>query len=93
MPLKKVDVAVNIEGSTAFVDIDLKYFNSETNSPIECTYVFPLEASTLLAKFKAKIGDKEVNTKIVDQQKAEERFEDALAAGQMAIMATRKSRT
>lgn len=67
MPLKKIAVDCNIVGSTAKVDLELTYINSNQEDPIECTYVFPLDANTLLQKFVARIDDRVIETRVKDK--------------------------
>ena len=50
----------------ALVDLYLTYFNMDEESPMECTYMFPMDPKHLLASFKAVIGDTVINTKVVD---------------------------
>ena len=69
--MKSVNVKTSLRGATANTLINLSYINVHKDNPIECTYVFPLEATTILADFKAKIGDKTINTKVIEKEKAE----------------------
>ena len=89
MPLKKVDVKSELRGATAITNVELTYQNPHEDSPLECTYVFPLEKTTLLSKFEAIIDDKVVETKVVEKEKAKEKYEDAIASGNAAVMAER----
>ena len=43
VPLKSVEVRATLEGALAVVDLSLTYTNPR-DTPIECTYEFPLEA-------------------------------------------------
>ena len=67
VPLTKVDVKSELRGSTAITNVELTYQNPLDDNPLECTYVFPLEKTTLLAKFEAIIDDKVVETKVVEK--------------------------
>ena len=60
IPIKSVTVKSEIRGTFAKVDVELMYINTSQNSPYECTYTFPKEKSTILSKFTAIIGDREV---------------------------------
>ena len=90
--MKKVDVKCEIRGATAITNVELTYQNPNDDSPLECTYVFPLEKTTLLAKFEAIIDDKIVETKVIEKEKAKERYEDAIASGNAAVMAERSKK-
>lgn len=87
LPLKKVDVKSEIRGSFAVTNVELRYVNPHKDSPLECTYVFPVEKSTILAKFEAMIDNRVVATKIMEKEKAKEKFDDAVASGNAAVMA------
>ena len=65
--MQRIAVDCSIEGPTASLNLDLTYINSNKDEPIECTYVFPLEATTLISKFKATIDDRVIETKITDK--------------------------
>ena len=92
LPLKKVDVKSELRGATAITNVELTYQNPNEDSPLECTYVFPLEKTTLLSKFEAIIDDKVVETKVVEKEKAKEKYEDAIASGNAAVMAERSKK-
>ena len=87
MPLTKIDIKSELRGATAITNVELTYRNPEQQNPLECTFVFPLEKTTLLAKFEATIDDKVVETKIIEKKKAEEKYDDAIASGYAAFMA------
>ena len=67
MPLKSVKVGGLLEGPLAIVDIELTYINEDTESPIECSYEFPIDQDTVMSRLVAKIGDKEVEAKIKEK--------------------------
>ena len=54
--------------------------------------MFPLEKSTILSKFEARIGDKVVHTKVTDKEKAKEVYDDAIAGGHAAVHAEREKK-
>ena len=56
IPLKKVGINAILEGAIATTNVQLTYKNEYMN-PIECTYEFPLEKTTLLSKLVIKLGD------------------------------------
>lgn len=71
--------------------IELTYVNPHSDNSLECTYVLPLEKTTLLAKFEAIINDRVIETKVMKKEKAQEKYEDAIAAGNAAVLAERKN--
>ena len=54
--------------------------------------MFPLEKTTLLAKFEAVIDDKVVETKVMEKEKAQEKYDDAVASGNAAVIAERSKK-
>ena len=73
------------------MQVDLTYINANKSEPIECTYAFPLETDALLSSFRAAIGDRVVEAKVTEIKRAEERYEDTMAAGNTVFMAQRQS--
>ena len=43
----------------------------------------------MLAKFEAVIDDRVIETKVMKKEKAQERYEDAIASGNAAVLAER----
>ena len=76
VPLKKVNIKAELRGSIAVTNVELTYFNPDPKNPMECTYVFPLEKTTILSHFEAKIGDTFIFTKVTDKETAQEKYED-----------------
>lgn len=73
------------------MDIALTYVNPSDDNPIEATYEFPLEKHTVLSKLTATIGGKTVVAKVQAKEEAKERYDDAVAAGNSAVLAERQS--
>ena len=92
VPLKAVSVKAELRGPTAVTSVELTYFNPSAENPMECTYTFPLEKTTILSKFEAEIGGRVVKTKITEKEKAQEMFEDAVAGGHAAVHAERSKK-
>jgi hypothetical protein len=53
-----------LESGHALLDVQLSYVNNEDSSPIECTFEFPIEKSTIVTKLVAQIDDRVVEAKI-----------------------------
>ena len=90
LPLRSVSVRTELRGATANTTVELTYYNPTENNPLECTYTFPFDKNTVLAKFEAIIDDRVVQTKIEEKMRAHERYSDAVAGGNTAILAERK---
>lgn len=91
VPLKAVKVGGCLEGPLAIVDIDLTYINEDSESAIECSYEFPLDKDTVVSRLVAKIGDKEIEAKIKEKELAKEVYDNAMAGGNAAVYAEKKS--
>ena len=92
MPLSKVEIKSELRGATAITNVELTYANPNQESSLECTYVFPLEKTTLLAKFEAIIDDKVVETKVMKKETAEQKYDDAIASGNIGVLAERSKK-
>eukprot|EP00354_Favella_ehrenbergii_P008209 CAMPEP_0170464244 /NCGR_PEP_ID=MMETSP0123-20130129/9047_1 /TAXON_ID=182087 /ORGANISM="Favella ehrenbergii, Strain Fehren 1" /LENGTH=70 /DNA_ID=CAMNT_0010729865 /DNA_START=319 /DNA_END=531 /DNA_ORIENTATION=+ len=68
-------------------DIELTYVNPSETETFECSYEFPLEKSTVLAKLVASLDGRTVEAKVKEEEEAKERYEDAIAAGNAAVLA------
>jgi Ca-activated chloride channel family protein len=92
LPLKSIDIKSELRGANAVTNVELNYINPTSDSPLECTYSFPMDKNTILAKFEAIIDDRVVQTKVVTKEVAQERYEDAVASGNTAVLAQRKKK-
>ncbi|KAG9342164.1 hypothetical protein JZ751_017164, partial [Albula glossodonta] len=68
VPLKQVEVQVQVQGHVASVSSTLQYENKEER-PLEAIFVFPLEGDAALCHFSAKIGETEVVAELQEKQK------------------------
>ncbi|XP_063053952.1 von Willebrand factor A domain-containing protein 5A-like, partial [Engraulis encrasicolus] len=89
VPLKSVEVDVQVQGHVATVSSSLLYLNQEER-PMEAVFVFPLPAECALCHFSAKLGDVEVVAKLQDKQRALEEYDDALSSGKPAFLLEEK---
>ena len=69
----------------------MTYINEDFESAIECSYEFPLDKDTVVSRLVAKIGDKEVEAKIKEKELAKEVYDNAMAGGNAAVYAEKKS--
>ena len=89
LPLKSIQIKGKLEGGLAILDVDLTYLNQDQKYPLDCSYEFPIDENTVIGNLVAKLDDKEVITQIKEIQKANEIYEDAVAGGKVAVMASR----
>ena len=87
LPLRSVNVRTELRGATANTSVELTYYNPSETNPLECTYTIPLDKNTILAKFEAIIDDRVVQTKVEEKERAYERYSDAVAGGNTAVLA------
>ena len=91
LPLTSVDVKGWLEGPLATIEIDMTYINEDESNSIECSYEIPCDKSIVVGHLSAKIGDKEVTAQIKEKQAAKEQYENAMASGNTAIYAEKKT--
>jgi len=82
----------HLESGHALIDVQLSYVNNEDTNPIECTFEFPIEKSTIVNKLVAQIGDKVVEAKIENKSSAKEKYDDAISSGNAAVYSELKSK-
>ena len=90
VPLKKVEVRSELRGAIASTTLELTYVNPGMIFPIECSFVFPVETSLVLVNFEASIDGRVIETRVKQNERAEEMYEDAVAGGNVAILARKE---
>ncbi|XP_072528452.1 von Willebrand factor A domain-containing protein 5A-like [Salminus brasiliensis] len=85
VPLKSIEVDLQVQGHVATVSSTLQYANEE-NSPLEALFVFPIPAEAALCHFSAKIADQEIVGKLQEKDEAKEEYDDAIASGDQAFL-------
>ncbi len=83
IPLKSSKTVVDISGTIAHVQVTQVYQNKGT-IPIEAKYVFPLSTQAAVHKMQMTIGDRVINAKIFEKQKAQKVYVKALSEGKRA---------
>ena len=89
VPLKHQEVNVNVDNSIAIIDIVQTFLNDQS-FPMEVNLKFPTEIDYILSNLTIQIGDNIVEGKIMKKKKVQEKYEDAIAAGNTAVMAEEK---
>ncbi|XP_077579482.1 von Willebrand factor A domain-containing protein 5A-like isoform X2 [Stigmatopora nigra] len=85
VPLKGIDVDVEVKDHVAVVVSTLHYENKEDKA-IEAIFVFPLPGDAAVCQFSAKIGQTEIVAEVKEKQEAREEYDDALSSGQQAFL-------
>ncbi|KAK2846959.1 hypothetical protein Q5P01_009958 [Channa striata] len=85
VPLKSIDVELEVRDHVATVVSTLNYENKE-DKPLEAVFVFPLPGDAAVCHFSAKIGQTEIVAEVKEKQQAREQYDDALSSGQQAFL-------
>ena len=62
-----------------------QYFTNELKDSIELTILFPIKEEIDLSRFVVSIDDKTVISKVMPKEKAEEKYNDSIASGNVGI--------
>ena len=63
-----------------------QYFTNELENPIELRILFPIIKKLSLSKFVVTIDDKVIVSKVMPKEKAEEKYNDSLASGNVGFI-------
>jgi hypothetical protein len=67
-----------------------KIYKNETDNPFEINVIIPIKKEVQFSKFKVELNNKIIISKILDQEKAEEKLSDAVAKGNLGIKSSYK---
>ena len=96
LPLRDMTVNVEIRDSIAIIRLNQSYLNpsdpiycekhkedgeKSESTPIEVSFKFPKEDKSIISEMKLTVGEKTVEAKIMQNEKAQEKYDDAIAAG------------
>ena len=84
MPLSKISLNWTISNSSASISFMQTFVNDSTN-PIECIYKFPCDYSFSVTGLKVQVGDRYIEAEVMEKKLAEEKYDDAVAAGHTAV--------
>nr|XP_046246259.1 von Willebrand factor A domain-containing protein 5A-like isoform X2 [Scatophagus argus] len=85
VPLKSVEVEVEVRDHVATVVSTLNYENKE-DKPLEAVFVFPLPGDAAVCHFSATIGQTQIVAEVKEKQEARDEYDDALSSGQQAFL-------
>jgi Ca-activated chloride channel family protein len=63
---------------------------NELDQPVEAKYSFPTDPDIIVSKLRIELGDREVEGKVMEKGKAQEKYDDAIAGGNAAVMVKEK---
>lgn len=85
VPLEGVSVEAELCGFAARVTLSQRFRNAEA-SPIEATYVFPLDEGAAVCAFEALVDGRRVAGTVMEKERAFEAYDEAIAAGNGAFL-------
>jgi len=90
IPLTDVSFKIDIKDALSTVEITQVYINNN-NNPVECEYKFPVDPiSMAVTSLTIMIDDEVIEGKIMDKEKADEKYSDAIARGNTAFKMNNK---
>lgn len=86
MHFKSQRVDARVDHAIATIDITQVFLN-ELETPVEATYQIPIDQdkNVVVAGLLFQIGEKMVESKIQEKNKAKEKYDDAISAGNAAV--------
>ena len=84
IPLKSLMLNGAISNSSASIAF-VQTFKNDSEYPIECIYKFPSDYSFSVVGLTVKVGDRTIEAEIMEKKQAEEKYDDAVAAGNTAV--------
>lgn len=85
MVFKGVRVRGDLQGPLLRAEIEQRFVN-ESDKPIEAVYTFPLPFDGVILEVHAQLGNQEITGSVIAKAEAEERYEQAVADGDAALM-------
>ena len=97
MPLTEVQIEAEINEAIAHIKITQEFINpsrdepqdsmdKSKDKPINITFKFPKEKDVVISKMLIHVGDKIIQAKVMGDEDASEKYEDAIAGGHTAAM-------
>ena len=90
LSLHNLTVDVSMKDSIAVINMTQVYLN-DREAPIELEFQFPKEEKSLVSSMVITIGEKTIHAKIMEKEKAKEKYEDAIATGNSAAIMNQTS--
>ena len=90
VPLKSVKATVVLDAGITRLDLQLTYTNLDAASPIETTFEFPIDDTTVLSQLVVVIDDRVIEAVVKEKETAKNNYNDAMAAGNAAVFAQKK---
>ena len=88
VPLKTVNISVNVLNNVAQFTLHQFYVNNDSD-PIEAYYTFPTPSGASVFDFSAKVNDKLIKAVLKDKDEAKEEYNKAISHGDGAFLMER----
>ena len=85
-----VYIKSNITETSAITEV-IQTFQNPTNKFVELTISIPTKSEAQFSKFNATIGTKKVVSKIFTKEKAQEKYTDSIAGGNVGVYSSYRS--
>ena len=82
---KSQAISARVENSIAIIDLEQVFVN-ELDSPVEATYQFPTDPESVVSRVLIELGDRVVEGRVHEKEKAQEKYDDAIAGGDAVVM-------
>ena len=89
IPLKKLQVNATVTDSIVQIDF-IQTFKNDSEFAIESSFTFPSDPEIVISKMFINVGERVIETKVVNKEQAEEKYDDAVSGGNMAAILTQK---
>lgn len=85
LPLKKTSVVARLSEVVAEVEVTQRFENTQSE-PIEAIYVFPLPENAAVNRMKMTVGERVIEARIDERQRARQTYETAKRQGKTAAL-------
>lgn len=90
VPIQEIKIKALLDSGVACVDMQLTFKNMNAESPLECTFSYPIEKDVVVGKLMCSIDDRVIEAKVKSKGEAKNVYADAVASGKTAVYAERK---
>ena len=86
-------ITINSELNEFYAKTNIvQYYKNFSKSPIELKLKFPYSSSVQFSKFTLEMKNKKIISKVLDKEKAEEKYTDAIAQGNTGVISSIKGK-
>ena len=86
-PEEEDTIYISSEVNEIFATTELKqFFTNPLNDSIELSITFPIKPEISLIKFIVSIGEKIIKSKVIEKEKAKEKYGDSIASGNVGFI-------